>query len=256
MIMDNYQALQVGVYGGRGNVIPYGAGTNYATVNALPDYIANAKMTVLEKSTGVVSACCWVFHNEGLDFVDAGRPSNIISLLDPANNFTVDILTDCVNNGSTPQFLIAFGNSVRQFTLYVSASGALGCHIGNSSIQTSTSVITTPGWKHLMISKTGNNVSFYLNKLFLETKVSSGTTLTSENLFINGSSNNPECNTAWVIFKNSTGGMVDCYDFSDPIRWNGGSTVVSCSGNVATITDGSPIGVRQKSAIDRKLLDY
>ena len=80
-------------------IIPYGPGTSYATVNDLPDWVADAKMSILDMATGTVSSCYWVFHNEGVDCVNCGRPSFLGSMQNGINEFTIDFTAKLSGSG-------------------------------------------------------------------------------------------------------------------------------------------------------------
>lgn len=253
------------------HIIPYGPGMQYATVNDLPDWAADAKLPILDNATGIVSACCWVFSDSGYDYVDCGVPSFLTSSCRPGvDTFSAHVVgmrvstsanynpffesaTDISGSSASRWIQIAQPNISGSFPMQASCGGAQFRNDSNPiSIQNfhRFSVFSAPGIENSSAVVDGVLQGSFTSNILAGNpvyfKIGAG--------FANY--NTAESTIAQVFFLDATGVVIDCYDFTDPTKWNGGTTIVSCAGNTATFTDGAPIGIRKKAAIPRNLLAY
>ena len=251
--------------GGNEEIVSYGAGTAYATVNDLPDYVADRKLTIMDRSTGTKTACCWVFHNEGEDSLNAGRPANLVNLLNPSNAFKIKFNLYIKRTVSVAQYAIAFNDAdlpaTHQISLFFrQTNNTVNLRIGaTGGLTASYTLPVESSWLTVEIISNGTTTSLYINGALIGS-LTSGTYQSTSNLILAGGytieAYNAEADFLYYAFYDGAGALVDCYDFADPTKWNGGSTMVSCAGNTATFTDGTPIGIRKKAAIPRNLLAY
>lgn len=245
-------------------VIPYGPGLPYETVNNLPDWVADAKLSIINAATGVVSACCWVFNNEGDDACVAGRPANLIALLAPTNAFRVDFVLQIKKTATVAQYVFDLSDNdtpqTHQLSLFFNQNtNVVTLRVGAEFVSheyTLPSVVTT---LKVSIISNGTSTDLYIDGVKKAT-VTNGAVISTGNINLGGTyrtaSYNAEATFAYYAFYNGSGVLVDCYDFTDPTKWNGGSTMVSCAGNTAKFTKVSPLTERIKAAIPRELLVY
>ena len=219
------------VNGQRFRLAGSGFGTEYLGVSG--SWVAQANVTfALYQSKRI-------FHNQGIDYVNWGMPSGLITLLNGDYIMEV-VLTPSAYVNVTAVCGLSDGVSHRQFVLAQINDFFNFNYMGG--VTASSTVKAIPGGaKKILFDSVSRKL--YLDGLsnIIGTK---GTETYSGNIYIggrtDGASVNWEGDTYKITFKNTSGVVVDEIDFSNVSQWDGGMTGTSKSGAPFTFTDGAP----------------
>lgn len=202
-----------------------------------------------------------VFLNDGLDFIDCGRPANIVDKLDPSLAFRIKIVAKTYSDGFYGPMVMLGGNlsSTRQIQLTHRSDGKIqfgvGGIVGVSLEQVSFDEVHTYELISLgttffaridgvALSLTGNNGS-YISALNLV-------------LMVDG----VHFNDYWdgemyhISVYDANDDLIDQYDLTNPSLWDGGAVGESVNGEVFTVTDGVPTTAKSKALIPVRELPY
>lgn len=204
--------------------------------------------------------CVGVFNNAGTDFVNCGRPANLISLLVPTVASTVCAVVLPSNYSQTGQLYALSGGSGAIVSQTYVQTGSFGYSCGGASV--SVIPVSTVGFKSVRSSNTGS-AHFITVDGSPSSMVANGADTYSGSLFIggrtDGESVNFEGRIASVSFYsgfNADGSctglqLIDRYDFN---KWDGSANGTSLMGNPYTVTDGTPLTAKSYAWVNRALL--
>jgi hypothetical protein len=197
-----------------------------------------------------------VFKNAGVDFVNLGRPANIVNLLAPTTPHRVTALYYCTNTTASSIIGLTGGAGSEQFNLF--HNNALATYrVGGITFQVvqNASVNT---WVKVVAESNGTQHRLTVNNETPTTFGANGTELaTTQDILMGRRPDGTidfEGSLCCFKFETFEGGFVDMLDFNDQTQWSGGLSGVTAMGNPFTITDGSPTGVRVKDLVPWSLL--
>ena len=212
---------------------------------------------VYDSTDGVVKKKVRVFHNEGTDWVDVGRPSWLANVRPAVDSFSVSCICSpsVVDSGTLISWGAAENADSRQFQLFCETN--LSARFGGTKT-TVTSPLVVNKWARFYAEQTGVNSLLSYNGLS-NTGIAVSYTGT-ENVFVggrtDGASYNLEGDTALIIIKDGSGDLLDCIDFTRTDLWDGGATGYTCAGNPFNVSDGTPFGVAKETLVPISLLSY
>lgn len=217
---------------------------------------------VYDTVDGVVKKKVQVFHNEGSDWVDVGRPSWLAKVRPAVDSFSVSCICapSVVDSGTIISWGAGVATTSRQFQLFCETElGATGFSVWIGGTKTRlTAPVVANKWAKFYARQNGGATLLSYNGLS-STGVAGSYTGT-ENVFVggrtDGASYNLEGDTALIIIEDGSGALLDCIDFTRTDLWDGGATGYTCAGNPFNISDGAPFGVAKETLVPLSLLIY
>lgn len=211
---------------------------------------------VYDITDGVVKKKVRVFHNEGTDWVDVGRPSWLANVRPAVDSFSVSCICSpsVVDTGT----IISWGTGViieqRQFQMFIETLN-LRAWFGGQRTDNVHQIVANK-WSKFYAEQKGATTLLSHNGLS-NTSLAGSYTGTS-NVFVggrtDGASYNFEGDTALIAIRDGSGALLDCIDFTRTDLWDGGATGYTCAGNPFTVSDGTPFGVAKETLVPLSLL--
>lgn len=205
-----------------------------------------------------------VFHNDGTDYVDCGRPAFLNQLNPTVDEFTVRF--SFKTTSTNQMYLFGLGpvapSNERQLGVRVNnvvgdqqLSISIGGDYKNSGVIAN---LLDGKVKNCVLKVTTTNIYLFVNNAFIFSTAFTGSNTSTNNLMIgtldstSPASFNFQGDTCCLEFYSGVGDtasasligltLLDSYNFGDPSQWNGGSSGTSLNGNAFTVTDGAPTG--------------
>lgn len=229
------------------------------TVSAWPTIADIPQGAVVLDVDGVVKQCVYVFRNAGTDYVNLGRHSHLINLLNPTNTYKVCIIGN-ISDVFTAQVLLAIGGTTtaeKQIQVAV-VGGYLEAIIGGV-LCSRVSISAYSGQTiKAELTKYATDAQLVVNDARIGTRLATGTNTNATNLYIggrtDGSSANFEGDVFNVVFAAENGDFVDAFDPNRDDLWDGSQTGYTVMGYPFAVTDGTPAGCRVKTLVPVSLL--
>ena len=227
----------------------------YPTDQVPPIASIPAGAVVYDTTDGVVKRKVQVFHNEGFDWVDVGRPSWLANVRPTVDSFSVSCICapSLVDSGTILSWGAESPASNRQFQIFCETN--LSALLGGQAIRVLSPVVANK-WERFYAEQTGATTLLSYNGLS-NTGIAGSYTGTPK-VFVggrtDGTSNNFEGDTALIEIRDGSGALLDCIDFTRTDLWDGGATGYTCAGNPFTASDGTPFGVAKQTLVPLSLL--